>query len=142
MLECGLSRVPDPEFLIKERSAMPVLRVVACVLLCLQFAAAQNLSTPQSTTEQPPAAQQPAAPADQSSAKPDSAAKPESAASQQSPETKPQTGQAPAGSPADSAPKVTPALTGFGLEDGTPVKLRLTRNLSSASEKKGDTVDF
>src|SRR5207245_8215268 len=59
--------------LIKERSAMPVLRVVACVLLCLQFAAAQNQSTPQSTTEQPPAAQQPAAPADQSSAKPDSA---------------------------------------------------------------------
>jgi len=33
-------------------------------------------------------------------------------------------------------------LTGFGLEDGTPVKLRLTRNLSSASDKKGDTVDF
>src|SRR5258708_38018003 len=36
----------------------------------------------------------------------------------------------------------TPALVGFGLEDGTPIKLRLTRNLSSASEKKGDTVDF
>jgi hypothetical protein len=33
-------------------------------------------------------------------------------------------------------------LIGFGLEDGTPVKLRLTRNLSSASDKKGDTVDF
>ena len=120
---------------------MPVLRVGACVLLWLQFAAAQGQSTP-STTEQPPAAQQPAAPADQGSAKPDQTAKPESAASQQSPETKPQTGQAPAGSPAASAPKVTPALTGFGLEDGTPVKLRLTRNLSSASEKKGDTVDF
>jgi hypothetical protein len=37
---------------------------------------------------------------------------------------------------------VTPALTGFGLEDGTPIKLRLTRNISSATEKKGDTVDF
>jgi PEGA domain len=35
-----------------------------------------------------------------------------------------------------------PALNGFGLEDGTPVKLRLNRNLSSASDKKGDTVDF
>lgn len=31
---------------------------------------------------------------------------------------------------------------GFGLEDGTPVKLRLTRNLSSGTDKKGDTVDF
>jgi hypothetical protein len=28
------------------------------------------------------------------------------------------------------------------LEDGTPVKLRLTRNLSSGSDRKGDTVDF
>jgi hypothetical protein len=36
----------------------------------------------------------------------------------------------------------SPALVGFGLEDGTPVKLRLTRNLSSATDKKGDTVDF
>jgi hypothetical protein len=121
---------------------MPVLRAAICVLLCLQFAAAQNQSTSPSTSDQTPAAQQPAAPADQSSAKPDAAAKPDNAAGQQSPETKPQEGQAPAGAPAESAPKVTPALTGFGLEDGTPVKLRLTRNLSSASEKKGDTVDF
>jgi len=36
----------------------------------------------------------------------------------------------------------TPALTGFGLEDGIPVKLRLTRNLSSGSDKTGDKVDF
>src|SRR5262249_25701235 len=36
----------------------------------------------------------------------------------------------------------TPPLVGFGLEDGTPVKLRLTRNLSSATDKTGDTVDF
>lgn len=35
-----------------------------------------------------------------------------------------------------------PALTVFGLEDGTPIKLRLTRNLSSATDRKGDTVDF
>lgn len=125
---------------------MPVLRAAICVLLCLQFAAAQNQSTPPSAPEQPPAAQQPAAPADQNTAKPDATAKPENAAGQQSPETKPQEGQAPAGGdtkqPTGAAPQVTPALTGFGLEDGTPVKLRLTRNLSSASEKKGDTVDF
>jgi|GEM_PF-416098 len=135
---------------------MPILRAAICVLLCLQFAAAQNQPTPPNTPEQPPAAQQPAAPADQGSAKPDAAAKPENAAGQQSPETKPQEGQAAAGpqsqsgtqpgggkkQPTGAAPQVTPALTGFGLEDGTPVKLRLTRNLSSASEKKGDTVDF
>lgn len=30
----------------------------------------------------------------------------------------------------------------FGLEDGTPVRLRLTRNLSSADAKTGDRVDF
>src|SRR6266403_4953876 len=30
----------------------------------------------------------------------------------------------------------------FGLEDGTPVKLRLTRNLSSADATTGDRVDF
>ncbi len=34
-----------------------------------------------------------------------------------------------------------PALA-FGLEDGTPVKLRITRNLSSADAKVGETVDF
>ena len=30
----------------------------------------------------------------------------------------------------------------FGLEDGTPIKLRLTRNLSSADAKTGDRADF
>ncbi|HWZ43978.1 MAG TPA: PEGA domain-containing protein [Candidatus Saccharimonadales bacterium] len=45
-------------------------------------------------------------------------------------------------SPAAQTSASTPALTGFGLEDGTPVKLRLTRNLSSANEKTGDKVDF
>jgi hypothetical protein len=47
--------------------------------------------------------------------------------------------------PAAQAPAATPptpALVGFGLEDGTPVKLRLTRNLSSSTDKKNDTVDF
>ena len=35
-----------------------------------------------------------------------------------------------------------PAPAGFVLEDGTPVKLRLSRNLSSATDKKGDQADF
>src|SRR5690349_18554051 len=30
----------------------------------------------------------------------------------------------------------------FGLEDGTPIKLRLTRNLTSADATTGDRVDF
>ena len=34
------------------------------------------------------------------------------------------------------------ALAGFGLEDGTSVRMKLTRNLSSADEHKGDQVDF
>lgn len=49
------------------------------------------------------------------------------------------TGQKSAAAPAQ--PPIPP-LVGFGLEDGTPVKLRLTRNLSSATDKKNDTVDF
>ncbi len=40
-----------------------------------------------------------------------------------------------------TAQPLKPALT-FGLQDGTPVKLRLTRNLSSADAKLGETVDF
>jgi hypothetical protein len=154
LLECSYPEFLIQFSLIKERSVMLILRAATCVLLCLQFAAAQTQATSPSTSEPPPAAQQPAAPADQSSAKPNATAKPENAAGQQSPETKPQEGQAPTGpqsgtqpggdakQPTGAAPQVTPALTGFGLEDGTPVKLRLTRNLSSASDKKGDTVDF
>jgi len=48
----------------------------------------------------------------------------------------------PQASPATPAAQPKAALQGFGLQDGTPVKLRLTRNLSSGSDKKGDTVDF
>lgn len=33
-------------------------------------------------------------------------------------------------------------MQGFGLEDGTPVKLRTARNISSADAHTGDTVDF
>lgn len=41
---------------------------------------------------------------------------------------------------APSAPK--PALQGFGLEDGTPVKLRTSRTISSGDAHVGDTLDF
>jgi hypothetical protein len=33
-------------------------------------------------------------------------------------------------------------LLKFGLQDGTPVKLPINRNMSSADAKTGDTVDF
>lgn len=46
----------------------------------------------------------------------------------------------PAAAPA-STQTLKPALA-FGLQDGTPVKLRSTRNLSSADAKVGETVDF
>ncbi len=43
-------------------------------------------------------------------------------------------------------PQETPAILkqplAFGLEDGTPVRLRITRNLSSADATTGDRVDF
>src|SRR5713101_4583578 len=39
-----------------------------------------------------------------------------------------------------NAPK--PAMQGFGLEDGTPVKLRSARTISSADAHTGDTLDF
>jgi len=107
---------------------MKLLRAALCLLLCLQFTAAQTQTTSQSSADQQPATQEKAASqAEQSSAKPEQSPKPEAAAGSQA---------------AGSAPQVTPALVGFGLEDGTPVKLRLTRNLSSGTDKKGDTVDF
>lgn len=111
---------------------MKSLRATLCLFLCLQFAAAQTQTPSQSSVEQEPASQaQPAPPVQQPSANPDTTAKPEAATKPEGPQQSP-----------TAAPQVTPALTGFGLEDGTPVKLRLTRNLSSAADKKGDTVDF
>ena len=47
--------------------------------------------------------------------------------------------QAPAAA-TSAAPK--PAMQGFGLEDGTPVKLRTARTISSADAHTGDTLDF
>ena len=50
------------------------------------------------------------------------------------------TPQQPAATNEPAAPK--PAMQGFGLEDGTPVKLRTSRTISSADAHTGDTLDF
>lgn len=55
----------------------------------------------------------------------------------------PQTGptnQTPAAAVAANPAK--PAMQGFGIEEGTPVKLRTARNISSADAHTGDTLDF
>ena len=57
-----------------------------------------------------------------------SAASPAQGSAQPAPNVEPQ------------APK--PAMQGFGLEDGTPVKLRTARTISSADSHTGDTLDF
>ncbi|MGB9431098.1 MAG: hypothetical protein WBQ89_02550, partial [Candidatus Acidiferrum sp.] len=57
----------------------------------------------------------------------------------QNPTTQPQSEK-----PASQAPEVTtqkPVLA-FGLEDGTPVRLRINRTVSSEDAQVGDTVDF
>jgi hypothetical protein len=50
------------------------------------------------------------------------------------------------GKPADQPSAATPAVVkqplAFGLVDGTPVKLRLNRTISSADAHVNDTVDF
>jgi hypothetical protein len=45
-----------------------------------------------------------------------------------------------AGAPATVAPAVPQGTV--NLQDGTPIRLRLARNLSSADAKTGDSVDF
>lgn len=42
----------------------------------------------------------------------------------------------------EKATQVVAEPLAFGLQDGTPIKLRLARNLSSADAKTGETVDF
>jgi hypothetical protein len=122
---------------------MKMLRVTICTLLCFQFALAQNQSAAPSSPEQQTPQSQPA-PKAEPATQPQNAAESQPGAQSGSSQTsaQPQDAQPAAGAQAAPAPQVTPALNGFGLEDGTPVKLRLTRNLSSATDKKGDTVDF
>ena len=55
-------------------------------------------------------------------------------------DTKPSQDVKPAQTAQPAAPK--PAMQGFGLEDGTPVKLRTARTISSADAHTGDTLDF
>src|SRR5215475_9196825 len=45
-------------------------------------------------------------------------------------------------SPPAPQPQTPKAALGFGLEDGTPLKLRITRTISSADSKAGERVDF
>lgn len=52
-----------------------------------------------------------------------------------------QSSPANAQSQGQAAPPTMPPLA-FGLEDGTPVKLRITRTISSEDGKVGDVVDF
>ena len=59
---------------------------------------------------------------------------------QTEPATNPTSSQPTTPVAAPQAPK--PALQGFGLEDGTPVKLRTARTISSADAHTGDTLDF
>lgn len=44
--------------------------------------------------------------------------------------------------PSSGVPITSEGGMAFGLPDGTPVKLRISRNLSSADAKTGETVDF
>ena len=112
---------------------MKILRATIATLFCLQLAVGQNQSQQQGSPEQdkPPSSQ----------AAPEATSKSEQAAQPQS-GTQRQVAQSPANGQTRPTPPVSPGLNGFGLEDGTPVKLRLTRNLSSATDKKDDTVDF
>src|SRR5277367_3963925 len=48
----------------------------------------------------------------------------------------------PAGKEPATAPAVVKQPLAFGLEDGTPVKLKLNRTISSADAHVNDTVDF
>jgi len=56
----------------------------------------------------------------------------------------PSTSAAPPSTDPTPLPAATPkpAMQGFGLEDGTPVKLRTARTISSADAHAGDTLDF
>jgi hypothetical protein len=44
--------------------------------------------------------------------------------------------------PSVAANPSKPPMQGFGIEEGTPVKLRTARNISSADAHTGDTLDF
>ena len=52
---------------------------------------------------------------------------------------------APAFQAKPTAPQASSSLKAplaFGLDDGTPLKLRISRTISSADAKVGETVDF
>jgi len=106
--------------------------VVVSLLMAIPAFAIQERQPQAQPSPQPNSSAQP-----QNTPEPQATPQPQVAQQPQASET-PQAAPAPAVTPG----KATPALNGFGLEDGTPIKLRLTRNLSSGSDRKGDTVDF
>ncbi|HXZ11322.1 MAG TPA: PEGA domain-containing protein [Candidatus Sulfotelmatobacter sp.] len=63
-------------------------------------------------------------------------------ASAQEPATAPQDTVAPPQDSAPPLPRRAAPLFPFGLEDATPVKLKTNRELSSATDRTGDQVDF
>jgi PEGA domain len=60
----------------------------------------------------------------------------------QTPAQAPQQTQGPPSVQTPEAPALPKQPLAFGLEDGTPIKIRLTRNLSSADATTGERVDF
>lgn len=48
----------------------------------------------------------------------------------------------PVEAPAPAPTQILKPALEFGLQDGTPVRLRISRNISSADAKVGETVDF
>jgi hypothetical protein len=72
---------------------------------------------------------------------------PQSVAAQPPANAQPTASQSPASAPPPAAEQATTSSNftsakGFVLEDGTPVKLRINRTVSSGDAQTGDTVDF
>ncbi|MBZ5526215.1 MAG: PEGA domain-containing protein [Acidobacteriia bacterium] len=115
-----------------------MIRKFCSLLVCLCLV----IGTTWAQTSQSQSSQQSAPPANnqQEQTAPAANTQPATTPAEQTPAAQTPSAATPAATPATTP--ATPALTGFGLEDGTPVKLRLTRNLSSGSDKTGDKVDF
>jgi PEGA domain-containing protein len=108
----------------------------ALVLFWFILWVAPSVLFPQTDAAQAPAAQPPAT--QPSAAEPPA---PQGSAEQNPPA---KAAQEPAAQPAAPAQKQTAAKNpkGFVLEDGTPVRLKTGRNISSADAHVGDTLDF
>jgi hypothetical protein len=120
-----------------------ICSLLLCALLCTQGFAVQGQPQEAASQASQPQAAQPETSQPQTSQPETSKPQSDAAAGSPASATKPAAATAATSTTTSNATTAPlPALAGFGLEDGTPVKLRLTRNLSSATDKKGDTVDF